>query len=98
MNVQQLIDYLMEQPPDAEVELVWVQPVEDDDAAITVERFSVDAMVLWINEDDDEGRPFRSEVDDEQDEDLSVWLIGGDAEDVESLLDEMEQQAEHDDG
>lgn len=93
MNVQQLIDYLMEQPPDAEIELVWVQPVEDDDEAITVDRFSVDAMLLWINTDDEEGRPFRAGIDDEERENLSVWLVGGEGPDIESMLDEMDRLA-----
>lgn len=93
MNVRELIEYLQEQPQDAEVEIVVVAPVEDDDAAITVDRYTIDALMPWINEGDDEGRPSRGDAAD-ADSDLSVWLIGGEPDDLESLLDELERQAD----
>jgi hypothetical protein len=90
MNVRELIEYLQGQPQDAEVEIVVVAPVEEDDSAITVDRYTIDALLPWINEGDDEGRPYRDRQGD--DGDLSVWLIGGEPEDLESLLDELENQ------
>lgn len=98
MNVRELIEYLQEQPQDAEVEIVVVAPVEDDDAAITVDRYTIDALMPWINEGDDEGRPYREQhMDAGADSDLSVWLIGGEPDDLDSLLDELERQAGDDD-
>lgn len=94
MNVRELIEYLQGQPQDAEVEIVVVAPVDDDDPAITVDRYTIDAMMPWINEGDDEGRPSRDPHGDEGD--LSVWLIGGEPDDLDSLLDELERQARDD--
>lgn len=94
MNVRELIEYLQGQPQDAEVEIVVVAPVEEDDSAITVDRYTIDALLPWINEGDDEGRPYRDHHGDEGD--LSVWLIGGEPEDLDSLLDELENQADED--
>ena len=56
MKVRELLDMLSDQPPDAEVELVVVAPVDDDDPAITVDRYTVEAMLPWIDDDasDDE--------------------------------------------
>lgn len=82
MKVRELIDMLSDQPPDAEVELVVVAPVDDDDPAITVDRYSVEAMLPWVDDDTD-------------DEDgLTVWLIGGEDADVDALIDQLEQDAE----
>ncbi|MFM7044825.1 MAG: hypothetical protein ACKO27_08695 [Ilumatobacteraceae bacterium] len=82
MKVRELIDMLSDQPPDAEVELVVVAPVDDDDPAITVDRYSVEAMLPWVDDDAD-------------DEDgLTVWLIGGEDADVDALIDQLEQDAE----
>lgn len=82
MKVRELIDMLSDQPPDAEVELVVVAPVDDDDPAITVDRYSVEAMLPWVDDDAD-------------DEDgLTVWLIGGEDADVDALIDQLEKDAE----
>jgi len=95
MNVRELIEYLQGQPQDAEVEIVVVAPVEEDDSAITVDRYTIDALLPWINEGEEEGRPYRDQQRDSvADSDLSVWLIGGEPEDLESLLDELENQAD----
>lgn len=82
MKVRELIDMLSDQPPDAEVELVVVAPVDDDDPAITVDRYSVEAMLPWVDDD----------IDDE--DGLTVWLIGGEDADVDALIDQLEQDAE----
>ena len=62
MHVRELIDILSEQPPDAEVELAVIAPVEEESDDITVDRYPVDGVLPW-NDDDDEG--------------LVIWLIGG---------------------
>lgn len=82
MRVSELIDMLKDQPPDAEVELAVVAPVGDDeDEDITVDRYSVEGMLPWRDEDE-EGN----------DEELVIWLVGGEDEDVEAFLDAIEHQ------
>ncbi|HQY16676.1 MAG: hypothetical protein GYA65_18505 [Actinobacteria bacterium] len=82
MRVSELIDMLKDQPPDAEVELAIVAPVGDDsDEDITVDRYSVEGMLPWRDEDE-EGN----------DEELVIWLVGGEDDDVEAFLDAIEHQ------
>lgn len=82
MRVSELMDMLKDQPPDAEVELAIVAPVgDDDDEDITVDRYSVEGMLPWRDEDE-EGN----------DEELVIWLVGGEDEDVEAFLDAIEHQ------
>jgi hypothetical protein len=76
MRVSELIDFLREQPPDAEVELAVVAPVEDDSDDITVDRYSVEGLLPW---DGDEGG------------ELVIWLVGGEDDDVEAFLDAIEE-------
>lgn len=84
MRVSELIDILKDQPPDAEVELAVVAPVGDDaDEDITVDRYSVEGMLPWRDEDENGN-----------DEELVIWLVGGEDEDVEAFLDAIEH---HDD-
>ena len=84
MRVQELIDILRDQPPDAEVELAIVAPVVDGDDDITVDRYPIEGMLPWHdeNEDGDDG-------DGDTDE-LVIWLIGGEEDDVEDFLDALE--------
>ena len=76
MRVRELLDILRDQSPDLEVELALVAPVEDDEATITVDRFPVDGVLPWLDEDTGE------EV---------LWLIGGDEDDVAAFLDAIEE-------
>lgn len=85
MRVRELIDILKDQDPDAEVELAIVQTVVDDDDDITVDRYSVEGVLPWVDEDDDG-----------EDADLTVWLIGGEEDDVDSFLDAVDQDHDHD--
>ena len=86
MRVSELIDMLKDQPPDAEVELAIVAPLTDDEDDITVDRYSVEGMLPWQDEDD-EGN----------EEDVVIWLVGGEDDDVEAFLDAIEeQQHDHD--
>jgi len=80
MRVSELMDILRDQPPDAEVELAIVAPVTDEEEDITVDRYTIDGMLPWHDEDE-EGH----------DEDLVIWLVGGEPDDVESFLDAIEQ-------
>ncbi len=80
MRVSELIEMLKDQPPDADVELAVVAPIiDDDDEDITVDRYSVEGMLPWRDEDE-EGN----------EEDLVVWLVGGEDDDVEAFLDAIE--------
>ena len=80
MNVKELIHYLSTLDPAAEVELAIVAPVEEDVDDITVDRYSVDAVYPWDRDDDNE---------------LRIWLVGGEEEDVDAFIDALED--EHDD-
>ena len=84
MRVSELIEMLKDQPPDAEVELAVVAPiVDDDDDDITVDRYTVEGMLPWRDEDE-EGN----------EEEVVIWLVGGEDDDVEAFLDAIEH---HDD-
>jgi hypothetical protein len=76
MHVRELIDILNEQPPDAEVELAVIAPVDEQSDDITVDRYPVDGVLPW-SDDEDEG--------------LVIWLIGGEDADVDAFLDAVEQ-------
>ncbi|MBI4936107.1 MAG: hypothetical protein HY828_19700 [Actinobacteria bacterium] len=84
MRVSELIDMLKDQPPDAEVELAIVAPLSDEEDDITVDRYSVEGMLPWQDEDD-EGN----------EEEVVIWLVGGEDDDVEAFLDAIEEQ-QHD--
>ena len=77
MRVRELIDILRDQPPDAEVELAVVAPVEDDNEDITVDRYSVEGVLPW---------------DDEGEDGVVIWLVGGEDDDVDSFLDAIEER------
>ncbi|MEO7371918.1 MAG: hypothetical protein ABI949_00025 [Ilumatobacteraceae bacterium] len=80
MRVSELIEILKDQPPDAEVELAIVAPVVDENDDITVDRYSVEGMLPW--QDD--------EPDAENEDGLTIWLVGGEDDDVDAFLDAIE--------
>ena len=53
MRVSELIEMLKDQPPDAEIELAIIAPVDDDSDDITVDRYSVEGMLPWQDDDED---------------------------------------------
>lgn len=77
MRVRELIDILNEHPAEAEIELAVIAPVDEDSDDITVDRYPVDGVLPWQDEEDD-GQ-------------LVIWLIGGDDDDVDAFLDAVEQ-------
>ena len=80
MRVSELIEMLKDQPADAEVELGFVSPVDDEeDLEVTVERFSISGILPWVDEDEDGNE-----------EDVVVWLVGGEDDDVDAFLDAIE--------
>jgi hypothetical protein len=78
MRVSELIDILRDQDPDAEVEMAIIAPVEDDADDITVDRYTVEGVLPW--------------TDDEEEAGLTIWLVGGEEGDVEDFLDAIEAE------
>jgi hypothetical protein len=83
MRVSELIDILNDQPPDAEVEIAVIAPVEETSEDITVDRYFVDGVLPWQDVDDAD--------DPDLDGEFSVWLVGGEEADVNAFLDAIEQ-------
>jgi hypothetical protein len=80
MRVNELIEILKDQPPDAEVELAIVAPVVDENDDITVDRYSVEGMLPWQDDEPDE----------DNDDGVVIWLVGGEDDDVDAFLDAIE--------
>lgn len=79
MNVRELIDFLSEQDPDSEVELALVAPVDPDEPDdVSVDRYPVLGMLPWR--------------DDDSDGEVVIWLIGGESEDFDDLLQALDEQ------
>jgi hypothetical protein len=76
LTVAELIDILSHHPADAIVELTIVAPIVDGDDDVTVDRYHIDGVMPWRDEDDD---------------DDVVWLIGGENDDVDAFIDALEQ-------
>ena len=84
MKVRELIEILKDHDPEVEVELAVVAPVdEDDEEDITVDRYPIEGVMPW--EDDEDGS-------------FSVWLVGGDDADVEAFIDAIEDENDEQDG
>ncbi|MEP7203821.1 MAG: hypothetical protein ABI894_14490 [Ilumatobacteraceae bacterium] len=84
MRVSELIEILKDQPPEAEVELAIVAPVVDENDDITVDRYSVEGMLPWQDDEPDE----------ENEDGLTIWLVGGEDDDVDAFLDAIEHPDE----
>jgi hypothetical protein len=80
LTVAELIDILSQHPGDAIVEMSIIAPVSDGDDDITVDRYHIDGVMPWRDEDDD-GEPDGDEV---------IWLVGGEDDDVDTFLDAIE--------
>ncbi len=68
MRVRELIDILKDQPPDAEVELAVVAPVDEQSDDITVDRYGVEGMLPWTDDDSDEVESEDEDEDEDEDE------------------------------
>ena len=86
LTVAELIDILSHHPADAIVEMSIVAPVTDGDADITVDRYHIDGVMPWNDDDHDD----HDEVD--GNDCGVVWLIGGENDDVDLFIDAVEQQ------
>ena len=89
MQVHELLDILPDQPPDAEVALAVIAPVDEDSDDITVDRYYVDGVLPWREQpgDDDAGPAVGGLGETE----LTIWLVGGEEGDVNAFLDAIEQ-------
>lgn len=79
LTVAELIDVLSQHPGDAIVEMSIIAPVRDGDDDITVDRYHIDGVMPWRDEDD---------------EDEVIWLVGGEDADVDTFLDAIEVNPE----
>ncbi len=79
LTVAELIDMLSHHPADAVVELSIIAPVKEGDDDITVDRYNVDGVMPWLDDDSDEA---------------VVWLIGGEDADVDLFIDAIEQPSD----
>ncbi|MDQ3390994.1 MAG: hypothetical protein M3508_06600, partial [Actinomycetota bacterium] len=77
--------FLRDQPADSEVELAIVSPVDDDADDITVDRYVIDGVLPW------------SDAETETDDTVTIWLVGGDDDDVDAFLDAVEQNVDDED-
>lgn len=82
ITVAELIDMLSQHPGDAIVELAIIAPIADDAEDITVDRYHVDGLMPWSDDDADENDPG------------TVWMVGGEDDDVDVFLDTVEQNIE----
>ena len=99
MRVNELIDILRDQPAEAEVELAVVAPVDDDADDITVDRYVIEGVLPWVDADEEEDADDAEDDAAEDDPDgdsgaITIWLVGGDDEDVDAFLDAIEQSVE----
>lgn len=90
MNVRELIDILKDYPEDTEVELAIACAVEKDEQ-IAVDRYPIDGVLPWDDNDDDEEGAENAE------EKLVIWLVGGEEEDVDAFMDAIEDDSDDDD-
>ena len=90
MRVNELIDILNDQPPDAEVEIAVIAPTDESSDDITVDRYFVDGVLPWQDSDDDADDADGTD-DADIDGDLTIWMVGGEESDVNAFLDAIEQ-------
>jgi hypothetical protein len=82
LTVAELIDMLSHHPGDAVVELSIIAPVREGDNDITVDRYNVDGVMPWSDDDaDGDGAE-------------TVWLVGGEDADVDLFIDAIEQPSD----
>lgn len=75
MKVSELLEILEGYPPELEVELVIVCPVDSPGDPVEVDRYEVGAVLTWQGGDGGD-----------DDEELA-WLVGGEEDDLEAFID-----------
>ena len=76
LTVAELIDMLSQYPGDHVVEMAIIAPIKEGDDDITVDRYHIDGIMPWSDSDED---------------DVVVWLVGGEDTDVDVFIDAIEQ-------
>jgi len=84
VNVRELMDILKDYPAEAEVELSIVAPVEGDEQ-IAVDRYPIEGVLPWEDDDEEEDGPV-------------IWLVGGEEDDVDAFMDAIDDEDEADEG
>ena len=74
MRIAELLDIMRDYPQEWEVELAVIAPFEEESPQITVDRYSIEGVLPW--------------EDDESDEKL-LWLVGGEDDNVDAFLDTL---------
>jgi hypothetical protein len=72
MRIAELRDILGGFPDEWEVELTIVAPVEEEDEELALDRYSIEGVLPW---------------DDEEDGRTRLWLVGGEDDNVDAFLD-----------
>ncbi len=54
MRITELLDILRDYPHDWEVELAVIAPVDDTDEDITVDRYTIEGVLPWEDDEGDE--------------------------------------------
>lgn len=80
MNVAELMDILQDLDPETVVEMAIVAPVTVDSEDITVDQYEVEGVLPRDPADHGGG--------------LVVWLIGGEAHDVDEFIDAVEDHTD----
>jgi hypothetical protein len=60
------------------VELAVIAPVDDEDADITVDRYSIEGVLPWEEDEDDQ---------------RLLWLVGGEDDNVDAFLDALDGES-----
>ena len=79
MRITELLDILRDYPQDWEVELAVIAPVDEEDEDITVDRYTIEGVLPW---EDDEG------------DEKMLWLVGGEDDNVDAFLDALDGEAD----
>ena len=74
MKVSELLEILEGYPPELDVELVIVCPVDSPGDPVEVDRYEVGAVLTW------------QDADGGDDAELA-WLVGGEEDDLEAFID-----------
>jgi hypothetical protein len=75
MRIDELVEILRGFRDDWEIELTIVAPIDDDAEEFTLDRYSIEGVLPW--EDDEDGA-------------TRLWLVGGEDENVDAFFDAID--------
>jgi hypothetical protein len=76
MRIAKLLDILRDYPREWEIEMAVIAPVDDGDTEITIDRYTIEGVLPWSDEDDEK----------------LLWLVGGEEDNVDAFLDEFDSE------